>query len=61
MPILAGRWGQTDDAALDGAHLTENGASSMVVTLADACTRIKNVNRAVSRQEPKFATASLSV
>ena len=40
MPIVVGRWGETDDLASDAARLVEIGASNVVVTLADARAQI---------------------
>ena len=60
MPIVAAPWGQTDDSAPDAARLTENGASSVAVTLADACTRIMSLNQDASAQKEKLMAAQLS-
>jgi predicted PurR-regulated permease PerM len=61
MPILAGRWGQTDDSTPEAARFTENGASYVVVTLAEACTRIMKLNQTASRREANLMASHSGV
>ena len=60
MPIVAALWGQTDDSAPDAAPLTEIGASSVAVTLAEACTRIMSLNQDASAQKAKLMASQFS-
>jgi predicted PurR-regulated permease PerM len=57
MPILVGRWGEADDLAPDAARLVEIGASSVVVTLADARARILSL--AIPGQKARIMASEL--
>ena len=54
MPIVAARWGQTEDSAPEAARLTEIGASSIALTLADACAQIISLNKDAKAQKAKL-------
>jgi methylmalonyl-CoA mutase cobalamin-binding subunit len=55
MPIVVGRWGQTDDSASIADRLVEIGASRVVFTLTEARTRILSL---VAPEPQSVATAS---
>ena len=60
MPIVAARWGQTDDSAPDAARLIAIGASSIALSLADACTQVMSLNKEAKAQKAKLMASPLS-